>query len=211
MLLFCVGDPSILLKKSVAIVGTRHPDAEYEKYASILADRFSKAGFTVIAGLAIGCDTAAHRASLVEPGHAAAILPNGLHTIYPAENKDLANLIYKNRGCLVSEYPPGARTENWFFAKRDRLQACLSDFTIVIETGEKGGTMITAGYAIKLKKPLFAILPLSNKPNSEGNFFLIQSRLAKPIDMTNPSSYDQANIESMVENQFSPMQLKLFQ
>ena len=127
----------------VAVVGTREPTPWGLKCAERLGERFSQAGFTVVSGLAKGCDTAAHQGCLKERGITVAVMAHGLQMVYPAENRDLANDIVSIGGCLVSEYPPGVRGMSSFFIERDRLQSGLSLAVVVVETDIKGGTMHT--------------------------------------------------------------------
>lgn len=132
---------------SVAIVGTRCPSDYGVKSAFQLGEYFGKRGYTVVSGLARGCDEYGHKGCLNVTGTTIAVLGNGLEKIYPAENAKLAQEILENGGCLVSEYPPYSQTFKNNFVDRDRIQSGLSDMVIVIETDVVGGTMHTVEYA----------------------------------------------------------------
>lgn len=139
---------------AVAIIGTREPTEYGIKIARNLGSSFGKRNYVVISGLALGCDTYGHEGCLAEDGKTVAVMPCGLDTIYPAKNKPLAQKILEKDGCLISEYPIKTRVFKNFFVERDRLQSGLSDGVLVVETGEKGGTLHTVGYALEYKRIL---------------------------------------------------------
>jgi predicted Rossmann fold nucleotide-binding protein DprA/Smf involved in DNA uptake len=113
----------------------------------------------VVAGLALGIDTAAHASAVEAGGLTWAVLPSALDSIYPAANQALAARIVDTGGALVSEYPPGTRVRRTLFVERDRLQAALADAVLVIETGRTGGTQHTIRYARALDTPVWTTLP----------------------------------------------------
>jgi DNA processing protein len=111
-------------------------------------------GRAVISGLALGCDTAAHRAALDAGVPTIAVLPCAIDKVCPASNRQLAEEILQRDGLVLSEYPPGTPTAKWMFVKRDALIADLSDAVIVIEKGAGNGTMHTVREALKREKPV---------------------------------------------------------
>lgn len=139
---------------AVAIIGTREPTEYGVKIARNLGSSFGKRNYVVVSGLALGCDMYGHMGCLDENGKTVAVMPCGLDTIYPAKNKPLAKEILEKGGCLISEYPIKTRVFKNFFVERDRLQSGLSDGVLVVETGEKGGTLHTVGYALEYKRIL---------------------------------------------------------
>ena len=157
LVLYYKGDLSIAHKPSLAIIGTREITPAGEKAGLYLAQEFTKRGFVIVSGLAIGCDTIGHRGALLAGGKTIAFLAHGLDTIYPAENKDLADDIVNSGGLLFSEYPLGSGVDKYKLVARDRLQAGQSVATLVIQTGIKGGTMHAANTTLLAKKPLFTI------------------------------------------------------
>lgn len=169
---------------SVAVVGTRNPTAYGEKAAEKLGAFFAKEGLTVVSGLALGCDSAAHEGCTSEHGTAIAVMAHGLDRIYPRQNENLAQKILRENGCLISEYPPETRPSKHFFIERDRLQSGISEAVVVIETDVKGGTMHTVEYALKQNRLLFCI----NHPpkllcydQTRGNQMLINDKKALPL------------------------------
>lgn len=134
---------------AVAIIGTREPTEYGMKVARNLGSSFGKRNYVVISGLALGCDSGGHEGCLDENGKTVAVMPCGLEKVYPAKNRQLAQKILDNNGCLLSEYPPYTRIFKNQFVERDRLQSGLSDGVLVVETGEKGGTLHTVGYAVE--------------------------------------------------------------
>lgn len=188
-LLYYIGNISLLKAKSVAVIGTREPEEAYAKYAFQIGYNLAKQQYCVVSGLALGCDTEAHLGTLKAKGKTIAVLANGLDTVYPKENENLANDIYINEGCIISEYPPKTKIEKWYFANRDRLQSALSEVIIVIQTAAKGGTMITADYAFHQKKKLYAINPDNENYKSSGNIILINSKKVIPIAIEEISKF----------------------
>lgn len=139
---------------SIAIVGSRKADLDGLKGAYKLGAIFGIQNYSVVSGLAIGCDEQAHRGCVDVNGNSIAVLPCGLDHTYPSKNEKLAKDILKNNGCLVSEYPIRANIFKTNFIERDRIQSGLSSGVIVCETSIKGGTMHTANFAINQKKVL---------------------------------------------------------
>jgi DNA processing protein len=186
LLLYCIGDLHALhTDRSVAIIGTREP-TEYGVRAGLkLGSIFAKSGFTVVSGLAIGCDTVGHIGSLNGEGRTIAVLPGGLDKIYPKQNTELATKIVKNGGCLISEYPMGTRPRRNHFIERDRLQSGLSQGVLVLETDIRGGTMHTVKFSEVQGKILGCLWGHPNKffnhAKINGNKMLIESGRAYKI------------------------------
>ncbi|MDB3905782.1 DNA-protecting protein DprA [Alphaproteobacteria bacterium] len=134
---------------NIAIIGTRKPTLKASRFAFDAARIVAQNSYSVISGLALGCDTAAHKGCLDANGKTMAILPSSVDQIYPVSNQDLANSILGGDGCLISEYPPNSKVINSNFIQRDRLQSGISDIVMVIETNLDGGTMHTVNYAIE--------------------------------------------------------------
>ena len=170
---------SINNKKSIAIIGTRHPTIEGEEAGQYYGEYFAEKGFNIVSGLALGCDTIAHKAALsVKNGTTTAILAHGLHTISPKVHKNIAIEIGEKGGVLLSEYfydSPAFKTN---FVERDRLQAGLAIATIVIQTGIKGGTMHAVQTTIDNNKILAAVFYKDQRVNEMenvcGNSYLIR-------------------------------------
>lgn len=157
LLLFYKGDISIINMPCIAVIGTRDITPNGEKAGIYISREFAKRGFCIVSGLAIGCDTIGHKGALEAGGKTIAFLAHGLDSIYPSQNKELAEEILSKGGLLLSEYPIGMEVNRYNLVARDRLQAGLSMATIVIQTGEKGGTMHAANTTLKAGKPLYTI------------------------------------------------------
>lgn len=159
LILWYRGDLSIIQLPCIAVIGTREATPEGVAGGEFLAGQFAKRGFNIVSGLAVGCDTCGHKGALKAGGKTTAILANGLDhdSIYPPENQDLAEDIVNNGGLLLSEYRIGSTVNRYSLVARDRLQAGLSLATLVVQTGERGGTMHAATTTLKANKPLFAM------------------------------------------------------
>lgn len=192
LLLSIKGPYSILNQMpSVAIIGTRAPSDYGYKVGIRLGEVFGEAGFNVISGLAIGCDTAGHTGCLNRGGITTAVLAHGLDTIYPKENKPLAAKILDEGGLLVSEYLIGQRSQPSYFVERDRIQAGMSQAVIVVETDIKGGTMHTVKFAANNKRIVAAFNHDAKylfHPKTQGNQYLIKNKTARPL--SDPASID---------------------
>lgn len=204
IILFYRGNLAALQKPAIAVVGTRVPTLAGEKAGRFFAEKFAKAGYNIVSGLAIGCDTVGHRGALAAEGTTTAFLSNGLDwdSIYPKESIDLAKEIVGHGGLLLSEYPVGQTGNPYTLVARDRLQAGLSYATIVIQTGIKGGTMHAVGATLKAKKPLFVVkyksIEEQNGEKAEGNKRFLEEGKACPLtSSTLPEAFTlvQASIE----------------
>ena len=187
LILFYRGNIEALQKPGIAVIGTREPTEAGNKAGIYFAEKFAQAGFNIVSGLAIGCDTTGHQGALNVQGSTTAFLANGLDwdSIYPKENLELAKKIVENGGLLLSEYPVGQSGNRYTLVARDRLQAGLSYATIVIQTGLKGGTMHAVGATLKAHKPLFMVKYKSqeeqNDSKTEGNKNFLEERKAYPL------------------------------
>lgn len=143
--LFVRGDPDALGDRRVGIVGTRHATAAGRATAAELGSALAAEGVTVISGLARGIDAAAHRGvrAVDGPGRAVAVVGSGPDVHYPRCNAELWEWVSAT-GLLVSEWPPGVPPDAWRFPQRNRILAALSEVVVVVESRERGGSLITA-------------------------------------------------------------------
>lgn len=185
LMLFARGNIDCLnAKMSAAIIGTREPTSFGIGSAFRISSYLSGSGVCIVSGLAKGCDTQGHLGCLSAGGQTVAVMATGLDQVYPAENGSLAQKILNNNGCLVSEYEPGTKPSRLSFIQRDRIQSGLSDVTIVIETGVKGGTLHTASFCLQQGKMLAVVSHPAKYQNAEkvqGNKMLINKKGAIPI------------------------------
>ncbi|MDA1010247.1 MAG: DNA-protecting protein DprA [Chloroflexi bacterium] len=158
---------------SIAMVGTRRATAYGRQATSEIARGLAAGGVTVVSGLARGVDTNAHRAALDAGGRTIAVLANGLDTIYPPENRRLADEIV-DAGALISDYPLGTKPRADFFPRHNRILSGLSLGTLVVEGDVKSGAMITAKFATEQNRDVFAVPGSIFSPGSRGPLSLIR-------------------------------------
>jgi DNA processing protein len=144
--------------KAIAVVGTRKPSTEGEAQATELATELSKAGFTVLSGLAAGIDAAAHTAALNAGGRTVAVMGTGItNAIYPAKNKGLAERIVESGGALVSQFWPTAPPARWNFPMRNVVMSGMSIGTVVVEASHTSGARMQARLALEHGKRVFLV------------------------------------------------------
>nr|WP_245741593.1 DNA-processing protein DprA [Herbiconiux ginsengi] len=141
---------------AIAIVGSRDATNYGEHVAMDLASGLSDRGFAVVSGAAYGIDGMAHRACLASRGTTVAFLAGGVDRLYPAAHHDLL-LRAAVSGAVVSELPCGSSPTKWRFLQRNRLIAAASHATVVVEAGQRSGSLNTAGHAAALGRPLGAV------------------------------------------------------
>lgn len=150
------GDLRRACEKGVCLVGARASTGYGERLARNLAAGCVERGYSVVSGAAYGIDGTAHRATLAADGVTVAVLACGVDRTYPRGHDHLFARI-KERGCLVSEIPPGSAPTRWRFIRRNRLIAALGKVTVVVEAAWRSGTMITAREAAELGRPVGAV------------------------------------------------------
>lgn len=165
------GDPAVLNRPCVAVVGSRNASAAGLKFTATLARELGEAGFVVVSGLARGIDTAAHQASL-ENG-TIAVLAGGLDEVYPPQNIPLLDRI-RERGAALSEMPLGWVPRGRDFPRRNRLVSGLALGTVVVEAARKSGSLITARFANEQGRQVFAVPGSPLDPRAEGGNHLIR-------------------------------------
>jgi len=158
--LYLAGDPDVLDATGsvpmACLVGTRRPSGYALEVAHELGRGLASAGVTVVSGLALGVDAAAHRGTLARRGLTVAVLACGVDRPYPRTNGVLYERVLE-RGVAVSEMPPGHPAFRWSFPARNRIMAGLSAMTVVVEAGDPSGTLITAAFALDLGRELGAV------------------------------------------------------
>ncbi len=158
---------------AVAVVGTRSPTHYGLNVARRMAADLAATGLTVVSGMARGIDTQAHRGALAGRGRTIAVLGCGIDQAYPPENRDLMEEIAGN-GAVITENPFGTRPESGYFPARNRIISGLSAGTVIIEAAEDSGSLITADYALKQGRKLFAVPGNVSSPVSRGANGLIK-------------------------------------
>jgi len=191
--LYCRGDLSCTFSKKVqdvencfAIVGTRMASSYGKQVALEIAGDLAEVGLTIVSGLAPGIDTFAHQAAVERNKRTIAVLGTGVDekSIYPQSNLKLAEKILEAGGCLISEYPPGTRGTQFTFPQRNRIISGLSFGVLVVEAKQKSGALITAEWARKQGRKIFAVPGPIHSSNSKGPHYLIKND-AKLVENAN--------------------------
>ncbi|MFX3618449.1 MAG: DNA-processing protein DprA [Sporolactobacillus sp.] len=171
-LLYACGNTDLLQsERSLAVVGSRHPEAEAWPVMEKLLMPLIESGWTLVSGMANGVDGMVHKLSLEH--RTIAVLGSGLFHPYPSQNRNLFQQLCRYQ-LVLSEYPPDARPERWRFPERNRIISGLSLGTLVIEARERSGSLITADQAIEQGREVFAVPGSVLNPNSSGTHGLIQ-------------------------------------
>lgn len=185
ILLWLRGDTTALDTDSIAMVGTRKASSYGKKMASRLARELVEAGLTIVSGLAYGIDAASHKATLEAGGKTIAVLGSGIDNIYPSKNIRMAFEMAEHGGAVISEFPPGTEPDSGNFPVRNRIVSGLSLGTLVVESGLKGGSMITASSALDQNREVFVVPHAADSKNGAGCNHLIktgQGKLVQSVD-----------------------------
>ncbi len=178
--LFLRGDQTLKFEKCVAIVGTRNPTDSTRNYAQNLSTLLVERGYTIISGMALGIDSAAHYGAIIHPeGRTVAVLGSGVLNVYPPNHEKLAEKIML-AGVVLSEINPSAATSPSQLVARNRIITGLSEMVIVVETAVDGGAMHAARFAVHQGRPIYTV-----DNQSTGNQALIASGAKiMPSDLT---------------------------
>ena len=179
--LYALGNTDLLITgRKMAVIGARKADEVGVDAAYRLGRMYAEQGYTVVSGLAFGCDAAAHRGCIDAGGKTIAIVATGLDRVFPKVHKALQTAILASGGLVISEQPPGVKANPSRLVARNRLQAALSDFIVVAQCPTKSGTLYTVDFALKYGKSVFAVdFGLHNEINA-GNWQLL-SQGVRPI------------------------------
>jgi DNA processing protein len=177
-LLYYRGEANLNASRIIAVIGTRN-NTEYGKHITetLIAD-LAALDVTVVSGLAYGIDAIAHKASLKNNLPTIGVLAHGLDQVYPSQHAGFAKDMIKHRGGLLTEFRSATNPDKHNFPTRNRIVAGMSDVTVVIETGVKGGSMITAELANGYNKDVFAVPGRANDSKSSGSNHLIRNNKA---------------------------------
>lgn len=163
--------------KSIAVIGTREPTLHGVLIAQRITQFLAEEQWSVVSGLALGCDAIAHQAALDSGGHTVAVLAHGLHTIAPARHRKLADDILTFGGALVSEFRFGQSAQPQQFVKRDRTQAGLAQGVVMVQSDVKGGSLHASRAALEygrwLAIPYPTVVDRSNaEPKVQANLMI---------------------------------------
>ena len=183
-LLWVRGDVAVLNQPGIAVVGTRRPSTYGGRMARHFTEDLASAGLVVFSGLAYGVDTTAHKVSVETGGKTVAVLGSSVDWIYPSTNKPLVEQILKTGGAVISEYPLGTKPEPGHFPVRNRIISGLSLGVLVVETGLKGGSRITARTALDQNREVFIVPHAVDSETGIGCNDLIKRGLGKLVQNT---------------------------
>ena len=201
--LFYKGSLSLLQRRRVAIIGTRHATRRGRHFASELATQLSHHGVAVVSGLARGIDVAAH-AGIRDSGIAGspiAVVASGVDVIYPREHSMIWRWVSEH-GLMMSEAPPGTRPEAHLFPLRNRILACISEVIVVVESGVAGGSMITVREAEKRGRTVMAVPGAPHDEASIGTNALLRDGCAPVTDVSDvllELSIDHRNVQTFCD------------
>jgi DNA processing protein len=167
------GRVDLLGAPSLAIVGSRNATAQGIEHAEAFARALSDAGLTIVSGLALGIDAAAHRGGLAGSASSIAVIGTGADIVYPARNRQLAEALARD-GCVVSEFPLGTAPVASNFPRRNRIISGLARGCLVVEAALLSGSLITARLANEQGKDVFAIPGSIHSPLAKGCHALIK-------------------------------------
>jgi DNA processing protein len=173
VVLYARGHTELLRRPALAIVGSRTPTPGGAADAAAFAEALSNAGLTIVSGLALGIDTAAHRGGLAGASSSIAVLGTGLDRVYPARNQELAHRL-SSEGLMVSEFALATPAMAQNFPRRNRIISGLARGCLVAEAALRSGSLITARLALEQGREVFAIPGSIHSPLSKGCHWLIK-------------------------------------
>ena len=188
IVLYIQGNCNVNAAKSIAIVGTRNATAYGKDICKQLVDGLKSHNAIIVSGLAYGIDICAHKQALDNGMETIAVLGHALDTLYPADHKKYVSEIIQH-GALITEHSSKTAIDKSNFVKRNRIIAGLTDATIVIESGEKGGALITTEYANAYNRDVFAYPGRINDKYSVGCNNLIRTNKAALITSVKDVEY----------------------
>lgn len=172
-LLYVRGDPALLSRPQLAVVGSRNPTHGGIDNARAFSAALARAGLVITSGLALGIDAAAHQSALESGGTTVAVAATGLDRVYPSAHRALAHAIAE-QGALVSDFPLGTPPRRENFPQRNRLISGLALGVLVVEAAERSGSLITARLAAEQGREVFAIPGSIHSPLARGCHRLIR-------------------------------------
>jgi DNA processing protein len=186
--IFYKGNVDLNAQHVMSVVGTRSSTVYGRTMCSKIIKKMNIPGLQVVSGLAYGIDTAAHQAAVEDNISTIAVLGHGLKSLYPAENRALADKIMQN-GALLTEFLSHETPEREHFPIRNRIIAGLSDATVVVEARSRGGALITAEIANSYNRDVFSVPGRAGDRNSKGCNWLIRTNRAMLIETAEQLKY----------------------
>ena len=199
-----------LLKEErlIAVVGTRNPSSYGKLCCEYMVKKMTSANITIVSGFAKGIDSIAHKTSLLAGGKTIAVIASGLDIVYPASNLSLYREI-EEKGLILSEYEAGVKPFKSNFPQRNRIIAGLSKGIIVVESKDRGGSLITADLALEFNRDVYAVPGDVFSEYSKGCNNLIRDSKAKSLSNINEllDDYSWKIEEKNINNKYTQNQL----
>ena len=171
-------------ERLIAVVGTRNPSSYGKLCCEYMVKKMTSANITIVSGFAKGIDSIAHKTSLLTGGKTIAVIASGLDIVYPASNLSLYREI-EEKGLILSEYEAGVKPFKFNFPQRNRIIAGLSKGIIVVESKDRGGSLITADLALEFNRDVYAVPGDVFSEYSKGCNNLIRDSKAKSLSNIN--------------------------
>ena len=195
-------------ERMIAVVGTRNPSSYGKLCCEYMVKKMTSANITIVSGFAKGIDSIAHKTSLLTGGKTIAVIASGLDIVYPASNLSLYREI-EEKGLILSEYEAGVKPFKFNFPQRNRIIAGLSKGTIVVESKDRGGSLITADLALEFNRDVYAVPGDVFSEYSKGCNNLIRDSKAKSLSNINEllDDYSWKIEEKNINNKYTQNQL----
>ena len=195
-------------ERLIAVVGTRNPSSYGKLCCEYMVKKMTSANITIVSGFAKGIDSIAHKTSLLAGGKTIAVIASGLDIIYPASNLSLYREI-EEKGLILSEYEAGVKPFKFNFPQRNRIIAGLSKGIIVVESKDRGGSLITADLALEFNRDVYAVPGDVFSEYSKGCNNLIRDSKAKSLSNINEllDDYSWKIEEKNINNKYTQNQL----
>ena len=195
-------------ERLIAVVGTRNPSSYGKLCCEYMVKKMTSANITIVSGFAKGIDSIAHKTSLLAGGKTIAVIASGLDIVYPASNLSLYREI-EEKGLIFSEYEAGVKPFKFNFPHRHRIIAGLSKGTIVVESKDRGGSLITADLALEFNRDVYAVPGDVFSEYSKGCNNLIRDSKAKSLSNINEllDDYSWKIEEKNINNKYTQNQL----
>ena len=195
-------------ERLIAVVGTRNPSSYGKLCCEYMVKKMTSANITIVSGFAKGIDTIAHKTSLLTGGKTIAVIASGLDIVYPASNLSLYREI-EEKGLILSEYEAGVKPFKFNFPQRNRIIAGLSKGTIVVESKDRGGSLITADLALEFNRDVYAVPGDVFSEYSKGCNNLIRDSKAKSLSNINEllDDYSWKIEEKNINNKYTQNQI----
>ena len=195
-------------ERLIAVVGTRNPSSYGKLCCEYMVKKMTSANITIVSGFAKGIDSIAHKTSLLAGGKTIAVIASGLDIVYPASNLSLYREI-EEKGLILSEYEAGVKPFKFNFPQRNRIIAGLSKGIIVVESKDRGGSLITADLALEFNRDVYAVPGDVFSEYSKGCNNLIRDSKAKSLSNINEllDDYSWKIEEKNINNKYTQNQL----